>query len=326
MTQATAKVSRAETKATAAKGQARANSKSKPCLSPPNTPKPVGKKSSSRRRDREVSLGTSETTLHNSTEVAKCPLPFCTVPVFPILPTIRLEPSLTHVLCGIGGVALKTKTVTSILIFKNRTTWRANIRSPSEDKHVGTNISGSPMVSPNSALVKEPSNAQRQVHSNKGLEEVKNSSSPVSSATPRVFDDSVVAYHSTPRRLHQNPKGASNIALTSTLSSVEHEFHDKRVLDKFEASNRGTSSRTKTSEHALPSSKVVSSSPSRHVLIPHSAFCVHLMFFRRQGPSMCKFQTNLEINHAKRQVPIQFYQVRGRSYVLTYVLLLQAPM
>jgi hypothetical protein len=85
-------------------------------------------------------------------------------------------------------------------------------------------------------------------------------------ASKRDHQDSIVVSHSSPRRLLQNSKGMSEFALRTTLSSAIHGFQDKSAFEKFEAANRGTSSDSRTSKHALHGSEVISRFPPRRVL------------------------------------------------------------
>jgi hypothetical protein len=68
-----------------------------------------------------------------------------------------------------------------------------------------------------------------------------------------------VVPHSNPRRLLHNSKGVSEFALGTAKPSVSQGFHDKSAFERFERANRGTSSGSKTSEHVLHSSEVMSS-------------------------------------------------------------------
>ena len=199
-------------------------------------------------------LGTNATALHHATDVAKRPRLWRIVLVFPILLTLRLRPSFTHVLCRIWGVVFKTKTVTSTSTITKIPILEGDIRSPTEGNQSGTNIPvflGNIAFSPNSALGKEPSNIQVKVHSNKGLEEARVSFSPVSDTVTHAFYDHVVVSHSTPRRLLQNVNDLTDFAWTRELPFAKHEFHNKRVLESFEAVDRETSSGSRTTEHAL---------------------------------------------------------------------------
>ena len=54
--------------------------------------------------------------------------------------------------------------------------------------------------------------------------------------------------------------------METRLSTIKHELHDKSAFERFEATNRGTSSGSMTSEHALHGSKVISHFPPQRVL------------------------------------------------------------
>ena len=116
----------------------------------------------------------------------------------------------------------------------------------------------------------KPLKIQEKVHSNKGLEEARVSFSPVSDTVTHAFYDHVVVSHSTPRRLLQNVNDLTDFAWTRELPFAKHEFHDKRVLESFEAVDRETSSGSRTNERALHGSVVISCCPHRRVLAEFS--------------------------------------------------------
>ena len=90
--------------------------------------------------------------------------------------------------------------------------------------------------------------------------------SSVSNSTKPVLLDSDVVSHSSPRRPLQNSKTISEFTLGTKLVSVIHEFHDKSAFEKFEASNRETSTNPMKREHGFHDSKVISRFPPRHEL------------------------------------------------------------
>ena len=158
-------------------------------------------------------MGTSETTLHNHTDVAKCPRPLRIVLVFPILPTLPLDSSFTHVQRGV----------------------------------------------------------QKKVQPHKGLGEARICSPPISDLTTRALYDYVVIYDSTPQRLLQSFNDLTDFALGRGLPSAKHEFHDKCVLESFKATNRETSSGSRTTKHTLHGPEVIDRFPPRRV---HAIFSV----------------------------------------------------
>ena len=152
--------------------------------------------------------------------------------------------------------------------------------------------------SPNSALVK-PSIVQEKVQSNEGLEEARGGFSSGFDATEPTLHDSAGVYHSISRRMHQNSKDASDCPLETRLSSVIKGFHDKSAFERFETANRGTSSDSMTSEHALHGSEVVSRFPPQRTLNNLSVFSTTDVF-PLPGSTDMQFLEHPENNSRKK--------------------------
>ena len=81
-----------------------------------NPPKSVGKKSSQKKGDRKVFWGPNYAKHFNSDDMVVCPLPVRPLKVWPILPIIHFDKPITPTICKIGGVELKSKTVTGSIL------------------------------------------------------------------------------------------------------------------------------------------------------------------------------------------------------------------
>ena len=105
--------------------------------SPPEGSKPTGKLHSPERGDRKVSWGTFSIKLFKLNDIVICtPSPSsCTEIPLPLIS--RLRTPVKHVICGIGGVVLKSKTVTGSILSINKKTHPAPPRPPVKRKPRG---------------------------------------------------------------------------------------------------------------------------------------------------------------------------------------------